>query len=480
MTITGEGVLLGLLLGALLGAVGGAVVAARFAAARQEAAVAEAVRRAGAAASAARAELEAERRSAADWEAAQGRRDAAVREAFASLSAEALAANAESFARLAESRMREVTGALTSSAAADAGARERAMTSLLDPVTSTLQRLEGQMRSAESAREAAFAGLREQVGAVAESARGVAGETRALTTALRTPHVRGRWGEMQLERVVHLAGMVEHCDFTRQSVAGAEGGAHRPDLVVHLAGDKQVVVDAKVPCEAYLESLDAADEPGRRERTLAHARQLRAHVDALSAKSYWRSFDPTPEFVVMFVPGEVFLSAALEADPALLEHAFSADVVVATPTTLIALLRTVGHAWRQESLARDAAEIHTLGRELHARLATLGGHLGKLGRSLDAGVRAYNDTVGSLESRVLVTARRFSELSVTRGTLEEVEQVDRRPRVPGAPELVGTHHETSRDGQDAPGIGDAGDDADGEGVPPEHPAGSPGVHRLTG
>lgn len=437
MTITGEGVLLGLLLGALLGGLGGALVASRFAAARQEAAVAEATRRAGAVASAARAELEAERRAATAREVHESRRDAAVRESFAALSADALAANSEAFTRLAESRMREVAGTMTASAREDSAVRARAVSSLLDPVASTLTRLEGQLRSAETEREAAFAGLREQVGAVAESARGVAGETRALTTALRTPHVRGRWGEMQLERVVHLAGMVEHCDFTRQSTAGAEGTAQRPDLVVHLAGGKQVVVDAKVPCEAYLQSLEAPDDTVRRERAGAHARQLRAHVDQLSGKAYWRSFETTPEFTVMFVPGEVFLSAALEADPGLLEHAFGADVVVATPTTLIALLRTVAYAWRQESLARDAAEIHALGRELHARLATLGGHLGKLGRSLDAGVRAYNETVGSLESRVLVAARRFSELSVTRSSIDEVEQVDRRARVPGAPELAG-------------------------------------------
>ncbi|WP_433801827.1 DNA recombination protein RmuC [Actinomycetospora sp. CA-084318] len=439
MTITG--VLLGLLLGLLLGALGGALVATRLAAARQEAAVAEATRRSGAAASAARAELEAERRAGA-----------VARESFAALSADALAANSEQFTRLADSRMRE---------------REHAVASLLDPVAATLQRLEGQMRSAESEREAAFAGLREQVGAVAASARGVAGETRALTTALRTPHVRGRWGEMQLERVVHLAGMVEHCDFTRQSTTGSEGAAQRPDLVVRLAGGKQVVVDAKVPCAAYLESLEAPDEASRRERAAAHARQLRTHVDGLSAKAYWRTFDPTPEFVVMFVPGEVFLSAALEADPSLLEHAFAADVVVATPTTLIALLRTVGYAWRQESLARDAAEIHALGRELHARLGTLGGHLGKLGRSLDAGVRAYNETVGSLESRVLVTARRFSELSVTRGTLDEVEQVDRRARVPGAPEF-GAEPDADDPADGAPG--GFSDRSPGEGE----------VRRLTG
>jgi DNA recombination protein RmuC len=244
--------------------------------------------------------------------------------------------------------------------------------------------------------------------------------------------VRGRWGELQLERVVDLAGMVEHCDFSRQAHArGADDdGAQRPDLVVHLAGGKQVVVDAKVPFAAYLESTEARDDTARRERVAAHAKQVRAHVDTLGAKAYWRRFEPTPEFVVMFVPGEVFLSAALEADPALLEYAFGADVVIATPTTLVALLRTVAYAWRQEALARNTAEVHALGRELHGRLATLSGHLARLGRSLDGSVRSFNETVSSLESRVLVSARRFADLSVTTGDLEGPEQVERRPRAP--------------------------------------------------
>ena len=440
MVITAEGVLLGLLLGALFGGSGAAAVALRLAAARRDAAVSDAVRRAGAEAASARAELDTERRAARERERALAGRDATLRETFQALSAEALAVNGERFAQLAESRLREVTGALAGSARADAQARSHALGALLDPVAATLTRMENQLRSAETEREAAFAGLREQVGAVAESARGVAGETRALTTALRAPHVRGRWGELQLERVVDLAGMVEHCDFTRQAHAGGASGsddaAQRPDLVVHLAGGKQVVVDAKVPFAAYLESTEATDDATRRARTLAHARQVRAHVDALSAKAYWRRFDPTPEFVVLFVPGEVFLSAALEADPGLLEHAFAADVVIATPTTLVALLRTVAYAWRQEALARNAAEIHALGRELHARLSTLGGHLGKLGRSLDGSVRAYNDAVSSLESRVLVSARRFADLAVTSDDLETPEQVERRPRAPSAPELV--------------------------------------------
>ncbi|GAA4909026.1 DNA recombination protein RmuC [Actinomycetospora succinea] len=385
MTI--DGVLAGLLVGLVLGAVIGAWVALRLARAWRDAAVSEAVRRAGAEVAAARAELHAERRGAGD-------------------------------------RERALVPAAT---AASTDALDR----VLEPVSTALGRMERQMAGAEREREAAFASLREQVGAVAASAQGVAGETRALVGALRAPHVRGRWGELQLERVVDLAGMVEHCDFTRQAHArGGDDGAQRPDLVVHLAGGKQVVVDAKVPFTAYLESTEARDDTARRERVAAHAKQVRAHVDTLGAKAYWRRFDPTPEFVVMFVPGEVFLSAALEADPTLLEHAFGSDVVIATPTTLMALLRTVAYAWRQEALARNAAEVHALGRELHGRIATLAGHLARLGRSLDGSVRSFNETVSSLESRVLVSARRFTDLSVTTADLESPDQIERRPRSP--------------------------------------------------
>ncbi|HSK57471.1 MAG TPA: DNA recombination protein RmuC [Actinomycetospora sp.] len=386
--MTMDGLLAGLLLGLVLGAGVGAWAALHLAGARRDAAVSEAVCRASTEVAAARAELDAERRGAHERERA--------------VSPAARAASVEALDRV------------------------------LEPVASALGRMEAQMAGAAREREAAFAALREQVGAVATNAAGVAGETRALVGALRAPHVRGRWGELQLERVVDLAGMVEHCDFTRQAHArgGDDDGAQRPDLVVHLAGGKQVVVDAKVPFAAYLESTEARDDTARRERVAAHAKQVRAHVETLGAKAYWRRFEPTPEFVVMFVPGEVFLSAALEADPALLEHAFGLDVVIATPTTLVALLRTVAYAWRQEALARNTAEVHALGRELHGRLATLSSHLARLGRSLDGSVRSFNETVSSLESRVLVSARRFADLSVTSAELEAPEQVERRPRAP--------------------------------------------------
>jgi DNA recombination protein RmuC len=237
---------------------------------------------------------------------------------------------------------------------------------------------------------------------------------------------------------VQLAGMVEHCDFDQQVVGeGADGGV-RPDMVVHLAGGKRLVVDAKVPFAAYLEAVESRDPDTHAERLAAHARQLRAHVDALAAKAYWAAFEPTPEFVVLFVPGDPFLEAALRSDPALLEHAFARNVVIATPTTLIALLRTVAYGWRQEALARNAAQVHQLGRELHGRLATMGTHVARLGRSLDGAVESYNRTVSSLEARVLVTARRLKDLKVT--TAEELpaaESIDTVPRVLKQMNLMG-------------------------------------------
>lgn len=236
-------------------------------------------------------------------------------------------------------------------------------------------------------------------------------ETRSLSTALRRPQVRGRWGELHLRRAVEVAGLVDRCDFTEQ--VRLEDGALRPDLVVHLAGGREIVVDAKVPLDAHLDASATDDDAVRAHHLLRHARQLRSHVDLLSSKAYWRSLGESPEFVVLFVPAESFLAAALEADPALIEYAGARQVVLATPTTLIALLRTVAHGWAHETLAEEAREVHRLGRELHQRLATFGGHLDALGRSLNATVTRYNQAVGSLESRVLVTARRFAELGVT-------------------------------------------------------------------
>jgi len=388
----------------------------------------------------ARAALEAERAARVDRERVLANREAELKDSFRALSAEALSHNNEAFVRLAEARIKEATAAISAKADGDATTRQQAIEAMLGPVAQTLHRLDGQLRTVEKERESAYAGLREQVGAMHRTSEQLQGETRQLVTALRAPQVRGRWGELQLERIVQLAGMVEHCDFSRQVTVTDAGGDTdarvRPDLVVHLAGGKEIVLDAKVPFGAYLEAVDATDPDRRAERLAAHARHLRCHVDQLAAKTYWQRFECTPEFVVLFVPGDPFLEAALQSDPALLEHAFERNVVIATPTTLIALLRTVAHTWRQEALARNAAQVHDLGRELHARLATMGGHVAKLGRALGGAVDSYNRTVSSLESRVLVTARRFADLEVVSEKLDPPEQVEQAPRTVQTAELV--------------------------------------------
>lgn len=388
---------------------------------------------------AAKTELRLHLEAAGNREQQLAHRDGALREAFSALSADALRRNNEAFLQLAQTQLQQVSAALSQQADSDAQAHRQAIAAMVDPVAQTLDRLDGQLRTTEKEREGAYAALRTQVGAMQHTSEQLQSETRQLVTALRAPQARGRWGELQLERIVELAGMVEHCDFHRQVTAtGRTGDADstiRPDLVVNLAGGKQIVVDAKVSLAAYLEAMDAQDDSAQQRRLAAHARHLRAHVDSLAAKSYWAAFENTPEFVVLFVPGDSFLQAALTADPVLLEHAFERNVVVATPTTLIALLRTVAHTWRQEALARNAAQVLALGRDLHERLSRMGDHLGRLGRQLGSSVDAYNRTVGALESRVLVTARRFRDLQVTDQELDAPEQIERVPRTLQAPEF---------------------------------------------
>ncbi len=318
-----------------------------------------------------------------------------------------------------------------------------------------LETLQSQMRELQDQRVSWQSQLQQQVADVRHSTDLLRRETSSLATALRRPQVRGRWGELHLRRAVELAGLVARCDFDEQVTVRSTGGgadaSQRPDLVVNLAGGKQVVVDAKVPLDAFLDATDSESGSDEQAAHLArHARQFRQHVDALAAKAYWRSFATTPEFVVLFVPGESFLSAALESDPLLIEYAAERKVILATPTTLIALLRTVAHAWTQEALAEKAAEIHRLGCELHERLATVGGHLDKVGRSLGAAVTSYNQAIGSLESRVLVSARRFTELDVTDNELTAPRLVETAPRPPTALELV----EDDRSG--VGGLGDGG------------------------
>lgn len=314
-------------------------------------------------------------------------------------------------AALSELTQAELSAA-RAAASGDLGQRQQAIAALVAPLQIALQRVQEQLHTSERDRLAATAALDEHLAAMRSSTDGLRGETSQLLTALRAPQVRGRWGELQLERAVEAAGMVEHVDYVTQPTATCDGRTLRPDLVVQLTDGKRVVVDSKVAFAGYLEAMEARDEATRNDRLRAHARHLRTHVDSLAAKAYWEAFTPTPEFVVCFVPADAFLDAALQQDPSLLDHAFSRNVVIATPSTLIALLRTIGYSWRQQALARNTAEVSKLGRELFHRLSTMTGHLDKVGRSLSSAVTAYNAGIGTLESRVLVSARRLADLAV--------------------------------------------------------------------
>lgn len=335
--------------------------------------------------------------------------------------------------REGEGRLEQSMRALNYEATAQS---QEAVARAVAPLHETLRRYETRVSELEHDRVDAYAELREQVRAMGAVSGELRTETRQLVAALRAPQVRGRWGEHQLRRIIEAAGMVEHCDFAEQVSARTEHQTVRPDLVVRLHGGRCVVVDAKAPFDAYLTAMEARDERTRNTHLDAHAKHLRAHVDVLAAKSYWEAFESTPEFVVLFVPADPFLDVALQRDPTLLEHAFARDVVLATPATLIALLRTVAYAWRQESLARNAVAVHALARELYGRLSTLGDHVGKLGGALGSAVTAYNRAVGSLEARVLVSARKLADLGVSDQELATPAQVESAPRQPQAPELV--------------------------------------------
>jgi DNA recombination protein RmuC len=305
---------------------------------------------------------------------------------------------------------------------------------LVGPIRDTLSRVEAQLRESDQARTRSHAELAQQVEFTRRGAEQLRDQAAALVTALRRPEARGRWGELQLRRVVELAGMTARCDFDEQVVTA--GGSQRPDMIVHLAGGKNIVVDSKVSLAAYLEAVETSDEMVRDARLDAHARHLRAHVDSLAGKAYWAAMPATPEFVILFIPGEAFLAPALERDPTLLEYAIARRVHIATPTTLVSTLRTAHFAWQQQALSENARAVFELGRELYDRLSGLGRHLDKLGRSLSASVGAYNQAVGSLESRVLVTARRLSELGVVASEIPAPAAVTETTRPLSAPELV--------------------------------------------
>jgi DNA recombination protein RmuC len=334
-------------------------------------------------------------------------RDGRLEAAIKALSTEALDANSARFLELAETHL----------------------SGQVRPLKESLERMDQQLQSVERVRQESYGALRTQVATLSERAG-------SLTNALRTPHVRGRWGEAQLRNVVEYAGMIEYCDYVSQATTSTDDGTLRPDLVVRIPGGKHVVVDAKAPLSAYLDAFETSDEAERERRFADHARQVREHVTKLSAKAYWRQFEPSPDLVVMFLPDESYLRTAHEHDPSLQEYAWSSNVILASPSTLMMLLRTVAMTWQQETIAESAREISDLGRELYKRLSTMGAHFAKLGRSLDGAVDAYNKTVGSLERQVLVQARRFEQHGISGIEPPEVQPVDRQTRSLAAAELV--------------------------------------------
>jgi DNA anti-recombination protein RmuC len=353
-------------------------------------------------------------------------------ERFQALSAQALSANNKQFLDLADSRLREAGSKATS----ELDQRKQAIEHLIAPLKESLSKVENQLREVEASRRASHAELAKQVDFVRQSSDQLRAETKALVTALRRPEARGRWGELQLRRVVEIAGMARHCDFDEQITVVTHEGSARPDMVVHLAGGKHIVVDSKVTLSAYLEAAEANDGEARSERLDAHARHLRAHVDRLAAKSYWSGFTTAPEFVVLFIPGEAFLAPALDRDPGLLEYAMSKRVHVATPTTLVTMLRTAQYAWQQAALSDNARTVFDLGKELYERLGAMGRHVERLGKALSNAVGSYNQAVGSLESRVMVTARRLNSLEVVDAELKSPDSIDATPRSLSAPELL--------------------------------------------
>jgi DNA recombination protein RmuC len=358
--------------------------------------------------------------------------DGQLAERFQALSAQAMDASTKRFLEMAEGRL----SAASAQATGELETRKAAVENLVGPLKETLARVEAQLRESEAQRRASHAALAEQVNVARQSSDELKLQTQALVTALRRPEARGRWGEMQLRRVVELAGMSARCDFDEQVGVTTSDGMLRPDMVVRLAGGKNIVVDSKVSLAAYLEAAEAGDDPVRDARLDAHARHVREHVDRLAAKAYWAVLSPAPEFVVLFIPGEAFLAPALERDSALLEYAFSRKVHIATPTTLVSMLRTAQYAWQQAALSENARAVFEAGRELYDRLASMGQHVDKLGRTLGSAVKTYNETVGSLERRVLVSARRLNQLGLVDGELDTPSLVEESTRALSAPELI--------------------------------------------
>lgn len=368
--------------------------------------------------------------------------NAQLTRAFAGLANQSLKSNSENFLRLAEQNL----GAQQEKAKHDLSEREKSVENMVKPIQKALEAAQKQISELEKARSEAYGSIRSQLGAMQDSQNSLRQETQNLVNALRRPEVRGRWGEITLRRLVELAGMVEHCDFQEQVHSVGEGQIIRPDMIVRMPDQRELVVDVKTPLDAYLEAVEAENDTQRKLGLERHAKNVRAHIRMLASKTYWEQFDESPEFVILFIPGDQFLSAALNEEPDLIEYALSKQIILATPTSLVALLKAVAYGWRQLALADNAKEIRALAEDLYGRLATFVGHMNRVGRQLASSVDHYNKAVGSLERNVLPGARKFVELGVhEKKSIEKLESLDPVPR---------TMIESSSDEDDAADLAD--------------------------
>jgi len=381
--------------------------------------------------------LEIERKASAEQQASYQQLNQQLKDTFNAMAADALRDNNAQFLRLAKENLEK----LHIKSAGELDKRELAIENLVKPIRDALEKTESQVRKMESDRQQAHGALTQHLETIAESHKTLQGETRNLVQALRRPEVRGQWGELTLKRLAELAGMVEHCDFFEQESAQSDSGKQRPDMVVRMPDKREIIVDAKTPLDAYLSAVEASDDAERSRLLEGHARNVRARIKELASKAYWQQFKYSPDFVVLFIPGDQFLSAALDIDHTLIEDALSQQVILATPTSFVALLRAVAYGWRQETLAENADAIREVGQEMYSRLTNFAEHLSRLGRSLNNSVDAYNKAVGSYDTRILPGAKKFTEMGVaSKKESPQLEQIERSTRQVESREETGSTH----------------------------------------